>query len=234
MWYAFIPLATAILHFSPKAVRFWSIYTSAIVASVFFVEPYVPDDYALVASHRQKVILNSTTVFMCFVLFFFFTNYIVKILKIKKYNAEPYQEIVDEDVAQESEKEENDAVKLKNLYQEIVLYFDHKKPYCDPDFTVSQLALTLKTNVSYIARSIKQEAGQNFNVFINTYRIRMIKEMMDEDYQDKYTMKYIHTSGGFRYQSTFNKVFKDIEGITPSDYIIDNKKRKEEQLNHEK
>ncbi len=39
--------------------------------------------------------------------------------------------------------------------------------------------------------------------------------MIAKDYHNK----YIYLSAGFRHQSTFNKVFKEIEGITPSEYI---------------
>ncbi|WP_370567614.1 helix-turn-helix domain-containing protein [Dysgonomonas sp. Marseille-P4677] len=38
-------------------------------------------------------------------------------------------------------------------------------------------------------------------------------------------MRYIYSSAGFRHQSTFNKVFKELEGITPSEYIKNNKGR---------
>jgi AraC-like DNA-binding protein len=47
----------------------------------------------------------------------------------------------------------------------------------------------------------------------------MVKDMLNNDVDKKYTLHYIYTSAGFRNQSTFNKVFKLLEGITPSEYI---------------
>jgi AraC-like DNA-binding protein len=39
---------------------------------------------------------------------------------------------------------------------------------------------------------------------------------------------YIYTEAGFSNQSTFNRVFKQIEGITPSEYFQKNLKNNRE------
>jgi len=109
--------------------------------------------------------------------------------------------------------------KFKELYNRIILYFEKEKPYCDPNFTILKLSLAINSSTAHIAKAIKMNRNTNFNFFVNKYRIRMVKEMLDKDWQNKYTIKYIHLSAGFNHQSTFNKVFKEIEGITPSEYI---------------
>ncbi|WP_353886233.1 helix-turn-helix domain-containing protein [uncultured Chryseobacterium sp.] len=37
---------------------------------------------------------------------------------------------------------------------------------------------------------------------------------------------YIYTEAGFTSQSTFNRVFKQLEGITPSEYMENSEKQK--------
>lgn len=122
-------------------------------------------------------------------------------------------------VIPESNNSEQDIEKLNKLYDSIATYMRNRKPYCDPDFTISQLSEAIDSNVTYISKAIKLNKDVNFNVFINSYRIDLVKEMLDNDYQNKYTMRYIYTTSGFRHQSTFNKVFKQISGVTPSEYI---------------
>ncbi|WP_157257577.1 helix-turn-helix domain-containing protein [Dysgonomonas macrotermitis] len=117
------------------------------------------------------------------------------------------------------EGKETDKEKYDKIYQNIIRYFEKTKPYCDSEFTISQLAIVLNTNVTYISKAIKIKEGVNFNVFINTHRVNKVKNMLQDDYHNKYTMRHIYTSSGFKHQSTFNKVFKQTEGITPSEYI---------------
>ncbi|MDR1584605.1 MAG: helix-turn-helix domain-containing protein, partial [Prevotellaceae bacterium] len=58
----------------------------------------------------------------------------------------------------------------------------------------------------------------NFNNFINRFRIHKVKEMIQNDTKQQYTMQHIFLSCGFQSQSAFNKAFKLQEGVTPSEY----------------
>ncbi|MGM5629421.1 helix-turn-helix domain-containing protein [Apibacter raozihei] len=118
-----------------------------------------------------------------------------------------------------SDKTDESDEKYETLYNNIVDYFNSKEPYCDPDFNIAQVASSLNTNITYISKSIRIKRNMNFVYFVNTYRINKVKDMINKDYHNKYTLKFIYTSAGFKHQSTFNKVFKLIEGITPSQYI---------------
>jgi YesN/AraC family two-component response regulator len=107
--------------------------------------------------------------------------------------------------------------KHNELYSSILKHFETNKPYINPDFDIAQLAIALNSNGSYISKAIKINRDMNFNAFVNNYRIEKIKEMIQEN-NSKFTLEYIYSSSGFKNQSTFNKVFKLIEGITPSEY----------------
>ncbi len=131
------------------------------------------------------------------------------------------------DDSKQEQKQHADVEKYYQLYHNILNYFDSKKAYCDPDFSINQLADAMDTNITYISKAINVNENMNFNQFINTYRINMVKNMIDNSYQNKYTIRYIYISSGFKHQSTFNKVFKLIEGITPSEYIRKMNKSKE-------
>jgi len=180
----------------------------------------IPDKYAMSITAKQSTIINIFTFISSLSLFYYFVFYINKVNQMRmKIKISAENELLNEnDVIPDDEKPE-DIVKYNELYGTILSYFEEKKPYCDPDFTISQLATGIESNTTYISRAIKLNADMNFNVFINTYRITMIKEMFDKGYQNTYTIKHIYTSSGFKQQTTFNKVFKQIEGITPTDYI---------------
>jgi YesN/AraC family two-component response regulator len=118
----------------------------------------------------------------------------------------------------DSEVNEPNSKKYSDLYQNILSYFAQECPYINPDFSILQLAIALDTNSAYLSKAIKIQRNMNYNQFINLFRIEHVKEMIMQDTSNRYTLEYIYTSSGFKNHSTFNKVFKQIEGITPSEY----------------
>lgn len=45
-----------------------------------------------------------------------------------------------------------------------------------------------------------------------------VKKLIKEHKLDRHSLLYAYTSSGFKNQSTFNRVFKDIEGMTPTEF----------------
>jgi AraC-like DNA-binding protein len=121
-------------------------------------------------------------------------------------------------VAPGSEDNENKE-KCEKLYAEIIEYFEKYKPYTSSDFKISFLADELNSNMTYISNAINECSGLNFCSLVNKYRIEYVKQLIQEGYLDRYSMTYIYTKAGFKYQSTFNEIFKRIEKVTPREYV---------------
>lgn len=215
MWFFLIPTASMI-YYRVKAVMLWSIYTFILICSVFFFSMFLPEIPIIPFSEKQLSTLNILTV-ICFLALFFYFLYGLNIINQVKIARSKESEI--DNVLIENNITDQEVEKLNKLFDSISTHFKKKKPYCDPDFTISQLSTALETNITYVSKAIKLNKNMNFNIFVNTHRIEMVKDMLDSDLQNKYTMRHIYTSSGFRHQSTFNKVFKQIEGATPSEYI---------------
>jgi AraC-like DNA-binding protein len=187
------------------------------------VVPFIPEGYYQRPTNSQLMVINIMTIVQSTGFIMFFIYYLNKISLIKELKLNKY-EIKEEEVKSTIETED---IKYDNLYNDILNYFSEKKPYCKPDFTIVQRAKDIDSNVKYVSKVINMKENVNFNVFINMHRVRLIKELIAMNYHNKYTIRYIYTSAGFKHQSTFNKVFKDIEGITPSEYIKSNKYREQ-------
>lgn len=111
------------------------------------------------------------------------------------------------------------------LYQEIIEYLEKSKPYKASDFNIQSLAKALHTNTSYISRAINIKNKKGFKGLLNYYRIEQIKKDFMNNHQKKYTIKHIYTEAGFSHQASFNRIFKELEGMTPNEFIKDIKRR---------
>lgn len=116
-------------------------------------------------------------------------------------------------------RDQRDAEKYAEIFQSVKNIVEEQLLFKDADFTISQLSHLMKINNLYIAKSIKIHGYTNFNHYINFCRIQHVKKLIDESDLNKITLMYIYTSSGFNGQSTFNRVFKQIEGVTPTEYI---------------
>ncbi|CAM4069618.1 HTH araC/xylS-type domain-containing protein [Flavobacterium branchiophilum] len=112
-----------------------------------------------------------------------------------------------------------DNEQIKNLFDKIKYSIEKEQKFLDSSLTLSSLALYLNSNSSYVSKAINQYADMNFNDFINQYRIDYFKSLLNNKDNDTFKVSYLSTISGFKNQSTFNKAFKKIENITPSDYL---------------
>lgn len=87
------------------------------------------------------------------------------------------------------------------------------------DLNVSLLSLKLKISNNNISRAIRSKGFSNFNAYINNHRINHAKKILQECDLTKFSLLYIYTESGFSSQATFNRAFKQIEELTPSEYI---------------
>lgn len=100
----------------------------------------------------------------------------------------------------------------------LLKYMDAKKPYLDIDLTIQDIAEALDIPRHYLTQVINERLKKNFYQFINEYRIEEVKKLLkDKDY-NKYTLTAIAYEAGFNSKSAFNSAFKEIVGITPSEY----------------
>ncbi|UWX61774.1 AraC family transcriptional regulator [Chryseobacterium oranimense] len=107
----------------------------------------------------------------------------------------------------------------KPLFERIENEVVTNKHFINPEFNISMLSTILKISNNYISKSIRLQGYSNFNTYINSHRINYVKDLISKSNLEKVTLMYIYTEAGFTNQSTFNKVFKQFVGMTPSEYI---------------
>lgn len=107
----------------------------------------------------------------------------------------------------------------RQLLARIQEVMDSSEDIFSPDFSLERLAMLADSRYKYVSQVINEHYGQNFNTFLNSYRIKeACKRMGDLEHYGNYTIEAISESVGFKSRSTFVSSFKRITGLTPSQY----------------
>ncbi|MCC3159312.1 helix-turn-helix transcriptional regulator [Hymenobacter sp. 15J16-1T3B] len=95
-----------------------------------------------------------------------------------------------------------------------------ERPYLEPDLSLAELAARLRTNPVALSKVINSGFGQNFNDFVNGYRVTEAERLLIDPRYQHYTLVAIALESGFNSKSTFNRVFKKLRGETPSEAAL--------------
>ena len=105
------------------------------------------------------------------------------------------------------------------LYNQLKKLMEVDKLYLSADLTLKTLADLLDTNTKYLSQVVNHQAGLNFQQFVNYYRVDEAKRKIITDSLSNLTLYGIALQCGFKNKSTFYKVFKELTGFTPKDFV---------------
>ena len=102
------------------------------------------------------------------------------------------------------------------LMNRICELMENQKLYLNEELKIADVASALGTNRAYISDCINSTRGCSFTQFVNTYRIKHAKHLL----QSRPDIKLIEvwTSSGFSTERTFLRTFKSVTGMTPSEF----------------
>ncbi len=123
-----------------------------------------------------------------------------------------------------SAKEAKKIVSYKNAEEytdKLIRYMQTEKIYLNNDIRIQDIAICLNLPVHVLSHIINTNLNQNFYDFVNTYRINEAKfRLLDEKYKSL-TIVAIAFDCGFNSKATFNRLFKQYTGLTPSQFKKD-------------
>ena len=93
-----------------------------------------------------------------------------------------------------------------------------EQPWLEPELTLTELAHRLRTNPSVLSRVINSGCGQNFNDFVNSYRVEAFKEAVKNPKNKHLSLLGIALDCGFNSKATFNRAFKKFTGLLPKEF----------------
>lgn len=133
--------------------------------------------------------------------------------------AQVHEELKDEEELVKYKNKSIDGKSQDELMSAILKIMNESKLFCDPDFSLIKLADMVNSNSNYVSYIINRSLEKNFRTFINEYRIKLACKMLSDPDNRKYSIESISKMVGFKSKGTFNPIFKEITGVTPSFYV---------------
>lgn len=105
-----------------------------------------------------------------------------------------------------------------SLFNQITALIEENQLYLESDVSLSSIGKLINISTQKASEVINQYAKQNFNDYINHYRIQEAKKLLIDADSENFTIASIAFDAGFSSLSSFNSAFKKFEGRTPSSY----------------
>lgn len=90
--------------------------------------------------------------------------------------------------------------------------------YLNTTLTLNMLAAHTGLPAKTISAVLNQHLHKNFNEFVNSYRVELFKERLAKDDAGQLTFAGLANDCGFSSPATFQRVFKQLTGMSPSEF----------------
>ena len=95
---------------------------------------------------------------------------------------------------------------------------EKEKPYLDNELSLTKLAEALNITPHQLSFLLNEGFGQNFYQYVNSFRVDAAKAMLLNPEFAHLSILGLAFEAGFNSKSSFNTVFKQHTGLTPTAY----------------
>lgn len=102
--------------------------------------------------------------------------------------------------------------------QQLLKIMEEEKPYLNGELSINDLTKRMNIPRHYLTQILNEKLGKNFYTFVNEYRVKEVIGLMNDPHYRNYTLLALGFEAGFNSKSSFNNIFKNFTGMTPSEY----------------
>ncbi|BAV08341.1 AraC-type DNA-binding protein [Filimonas lacunae] len=107
---------------------------------------------------------------------------------------------------------------LVQTAEKLTACMEADKLYLNPELDVAGLAQAIGVPAKLISATFNQHLNSNFSQFVNEYRVAAFQQKLQQPEAGELTLAGLAASCGFSSQATFQRIFKQLTGVTPAAY----------------
>ena len=111
--------------------------------------------------------------------------------------------------------DEMDIVLIEKIKTRMLI----EKDYLNPTLSLKEFSQNLNTPSRTISKHINQGLEISFVDFVNQYRVEEVKVKIDSGQLEQFTLLSLALESGFNSKSSFNRIFKKLTHMSPSEYV---------------
>ena len=106
---------------------------------------------------------------------------------------------------------------LETIIRQLEAYME-TEAWREGKLSIQDISNAIQIPIHRLSRAINQHYQLNFFNFVNAYRVQAARQLLSDPAYQQYSILDIAYSVGFNSKSSFNAVFKEHTGSTPSTY----------------
>lgn len=112
-----------------------------------------------------------------------------------------------------------DADHITDFKNRLLNHITEQQPYLETNLSLRLLAEQIEIHPNQLSWLLNENIGQNFNAFINKYRIEAFKLKAKNPKNRHLTIEGLAYESGFNSKTVFNTYFKKETGLTPKQFL---------------
>lgn len=108
---------------------------------------------------------------------------------------------------------------LLAIHKNLTQLMENEKLYKNSELTLAELSQKLNLHSNILSQVINSAEGKNFYDYINYQRVEEFKKIIVLPENQKFTLLSLAFECGFNSKTAFNRNFRKVTGVSPSEYL---------------
>lgn len=113
---------------------------------------------------------------------------------------------------------------FQEVAEKITQNFENEKPFLNVDYSIEDLAESLDIPRHHIYYCLNSVIGKKFTTLKTIYRVQHAQKLLLGADLSRFTIDSIGLESGFASRSNFYSAFKEVTGLTPTEFLAQNGK----------
>ena len=107
---------------------------------------------------------------------------------------------------------------MKTIHARLLKSMQQDRLFLNPTLSLSALSKELNIPAHHLTQTLNEYANMSFYDFVNTFRVNDFKERIHAPENKNFSLLGIAFDCGFNSKSSFNRIFKQKTGLSPSEF----------------